>query len=53
MTKKRERIASKMVVDGRLPVEQPFFIIYPLHPPGKKDKPRDRHLYRIKIPEEV
>jgi uncharacterized protein len=44
------RIASQMAADGRLPVEQIIFLGYPLHPPGKKDKLRDQHLYRIKIP---
>lgn len=44
------RIASQMVADGRLPVEQLIFLGYPLHAPGKKDKLRDRHLYGIKIP---
>jgi predicted alpha/beta-hydrolase family hydrolase len=44
------RIASQMVADGRLPVEQLIFLGYPLHAPGKKDKLRDHHLYGIKIP---
>ncbi len=44
------RIASQMVADSRLPVEQLIFLGYPLHPPGKKDKLRDQHLYGIKIP---
>jgi uncharacterized protein len=44
------RIASQMVANGRLPVEQLIFLGYPLHAPGKKDKLRDQHLYRIKIP---
>jgi uncharacterized protein len=44
------RIASQMVADSRLPVEQLIFLGYPLHAPGKKDKLRDQHLYRIKIP---
>jgi uncharacterized protein len=44
------RIASQMVADGRLPVEQLIFLGYPLHAPGKKGKLRDQHLYQIKIP---
>ena len=44
------RIASQMVADSRLPVEQLIFLGYPLHPPGKRDKLRDQHLYGIKIP---
>jgi uncharacterized protein len=44
------RIASQMVADGRLPVEQLIFLGYPLHAPGKKDKLRDQHLYGINIP---
>ena len=44
------RIASHMVADGRLPVEQLIFLGYPLHAPGKKQRLRDQHLYRIKIP---
>jgi uncharacterized protein len=44
------RIASQMVADGRLSVEQLIFLGYPLHAPGRKDKIRDQHLYGIKIP---
>ena len=44
------RIASQMVIAGRLPVEQLIFLGYPLHAPGKKDRLRDQHLYEIKIP---
>lgn len=44
------RIASQMVADGRLLVEQLIFLGYPLHAPGKKDRLRDRHLYGIEIP---
>ena len=44
------RIASEMVADRLLPVERLIFLGYPLHAPGKKDKPRDTHLYKIKIP---
>jgi predicted alpha/beta-hydrolase family hydrolase len=44
------RIASQMVADGRLTVEQLIFLGYPLHAPGKKDRLRDQHLYGINIP---
>ena len=44
------RIASQMAAEGDLPVERLIFLGYPLHPPGKKDKVRDAHLYRITIP---
>jgi len=47
------RIASQMVADGRLTVEQLIFLGYPLHAPGKKEKLRDQHLYGIKIPMRV
>ena len=44
------RVASQMVADGLLPVSRLVFLGYPLHPPGNKEKLRDAHLYRIKIP---
>jgi predicted alpha/beta-hydrolase family hydrolase len=44
------RIASQLAAEGRLPVNRLLFLGYPLHPPGKKDKLRDAHLYRIQIP---
>ena len=44
------RIASQMVAEGELPVNQLIFLGYPLHAPGKKDQLRDAHLYRIQIP---
>jgi predicted alpha/beta-hydrolase family hydrolase len=44
------RIASQMVAEGRLSVEKLLYLGYPLHAPGKKDKMRDAHLYRISIP---
>jgi len=44
------RIASHLAAEGRLPVERLVFLGYPLHPPGKKDRLRDAHLYRIRIP---
>lgn len=44
------RVASQMIADGKLDVNRLVFLGYPLHPPGKKEKIRDEHLYRIKIP---
>jgi hypothetical protein len=44
------RVASQMVADGILPVSRLIFFGYPLHPPGRKERLRDGHLYRIKIP---
>ena len=44
------RVASQMVADGLLPATRLIFLGYPLHPPGRKEKMRDAHLYRIKIP---
>ena len=43
------RIASMCVADG---MEAPglVFLGYPLHPPGKPDRVRDEHLYRIRVP---
>jgi predicted alpha/beta-hydrolase family hydrolase len=44
------RIASQLTAEDRLPVDRLIFLGYPLHPPGKKEKLRDAHLYRIQIP---
>ena len=44
------RIASHLAAEGRLPAERMIFLGYPLHPPGKKDRLRDEHLYRIRMP---
>ena len=44
------RVASQMVADGQMAVNRLVFLGYPLHAPGKKDKLRDAHLYRISIP---
>ena len=44
------RIAAQMVSAGVLPVDRLIFLGYPLHAPGKKDRPRDAHLYDISIP---
>ena len=39
-----------MVSDKTLPVNRLIFLGYPLHAPGKKDTPRDAHLYTINVP---
>ena len=39
-----------MAAAGELPVEKLIFLGYPLHPPGKKEKLRDSHLYSIRAP---
>ena len=44
------RIASHMVAEGRLSVDGLVFLGYPLHAPGRKDSPRDGHLYGIGVP---
>lgn len=44
------RVASQMVADGLLLASRLIFLGYPLHPPMKKEKLRDAHLYRIKTP---
>ena len=44
------RVASQMVAEGLLPADGLILLGYPLHPPGKKEKLRDSHLYRINIP---
>ena len=44
------RLASQLVAAGKLSVEGLIFLGYPLHPPGKKEKLRDSHLYSINIP---
>jgi predicted alpha/beta-hydrolase family hydrolase len=43
------RIASMCVADG-MPVAGLVFLGYPLHPPGKPERIRDEHLYRVKVP---
>ena len=43
------RIASMSVADG-MPAAGLVFLGYPLHPPGKPDRVRDEHLYRIDVP---
>lgn len=44
------RVASQMVAEGFLPVDRLLFLGYPLHPPGKKENPRDYHFEHITIP---
>ena len=43
------RVVSQMVAEG-FEVDRLIFFGYPLHPPNKKEKLRDAHLYEIKIP---
>lgn len=43
------RIASMTVADG-MPAAGLVFLGYPLHPPGKPERIRDEHLYRIDVP---
>jgi len=44
------RIASQLAAEGMLAVERLIFLGYPLHAPGKKDRLRDGHLYKITAP---
>jgi uncharacterized protein len=43
------RIASMCVADG-MPAAGLVFLGYPLHPPGRPERIRDEHLYRIAVP---
>jgi uncharacterized protein len=43
------RMASYLVADG-YPCDGIFFIAYPLHPPGKRDRQRKDHLTGISVP---
>jgi predicted alpha/beta-hydrolase family hydrolase len=43
------RIASMAVADG-LPAGGLLLISYPLHPPGRPDRPRTEHLPRLTVP---
>ena len=43
------RIASMAVAEG-MPAAGLVFLGYPLHPPGKPERIRDEHLYRIEVP---
>ena len=42
------RIASMCVADGRRC--RAVFLGYPLHPPGRPERIRDEHLYRVEVP---
>ena len=44
------RIVSQMVAEGQLETGRLIFLGYPLHPPGRKERLRDRHLSAIRIP---
>ena len=44
------RIASMCVADGEIAPAGLVFLGYPLHPPGKPERIRDEHLYRIEVP---
>ncbi len=44
------RAASMAAAERKLFADSLIFFGYPLHPPGRKDKLRDAHLYRIGIP---
>jgi hypothetical protein len=44
------RIASQLAAQGMLDVERLIFLGYPLHAPGRKDRLRDSHLYKITTP---
>ena len=44
------RIASMAVADGGVAAAGLVFLGYPLHPPGKPERIRDEHLYRIEVP---
>ncbi len=44
------RIASMAVADDGMAAAGLVFLGYPLHPPGKPERIRDEHLYRIDVP---
>jgi len=44
------RVASQAAADGSILPDRLIFFGYPLHPPGKKDRLRDAHLYDLKTP---
>jgi uncharacterized protein len=44
------RIASMAAADGDIDPAGLVFLGYPLHPPGKPERIRDEHLYRIEAP---
>jgi hypothetical protein len=43
------RVASYIAADAA-DIHGLVFLGYPLHPPGKRDQMRDRHLYSLKLP---
>jgi predicted alpha/beta-hydrolase family hydrolase len=44
------RMASMAVAEG-MPAAGLVYLGYPLHPPGKPEKPRDAHLYGLDLPQ--
>jgi predicted alpha/beta-hydrolase family hydrolase len=44
------RIGSMAVADGEVSAAGLVFLGYPLHPPGKPERIRDEHLYRVAVP---
>jgi predicted alpha/beta-hydrolase family hydrolase len=44
------RIASQVAAKNTVDVDGLFFLGYPLHPPGRTDRLRDEHLYKINKP---
>ena len=44
------RIVSQLVAEGQLEAGRLILLGYPLHPPGRKERLRDRHLSAIRIP---
>ena len=44
------RIASMCAADGEIDPAGLVFLGYPLHPPGKPERIRDEHLYRVEAP---
>jgi hypothetical protein len=44
------RIASMCAADGEIAPAGLVFLGYPLHPPGKPERVRDEHLYRVEVP---
>ncbi len=44
------RIASQVAADNTLPLSGLVYLGYPLHPPGKPDQRRDKHLPSIQAP---
>jgi uncharacterized protein len=44
------RIASMCAADAEIAPDGLVFLGYPLHPPGKPERIRDEHLYRIEVP---